>query len=83
MFFLLCGLLVIGGVGMGDIKLILIMCLFQGFYGVISALFCSLFAACVLAIALLVLKKKTRRDSIPFAPAILLGTIVSVVLTGM
>ncbi len=82
-FFLLCGLLVKGGVGMGDIKLILVMCLFQGFYGVISALFCSLFAAFVLAIVLLIAKKKTRRDSIPFAPSILLGTLASVVLTGM
>ncbi len=82
-FFVVGVLLVKGGIGMGDIKLMLVMCLFQGFYGVVSSLFCSLFVAFVYAIVVLLARKKTRKDSVAFAPAILLGTILSIVLTGM
>ena len=82
-FFVVGVLMVKGGIGMGDIKLMLVMCLFQGFYGVVSSLFCSLFVAFLYAIVVLVLRKKTRKDSVAFAPAILVGTILSVFLTGM
>lgn len=82
-FFVVGVLLVKGGIGMGDIKLMLVMCLFQGFYGVVSSLFCSLFVAFFYAIGVLIMKKKTRKDSVAFAPAILLGTILSVFITGM
>ena len=82
-FFIVGVLLVKGGIGMGDIKLMLVMCLFQGFYGVVSSLFCSLFVAFVYAIIVLLFKKKNKKDSVAFAPAILLGTIISVFLTGM
>lgn len=82
-FVLIGVLLVKGGIGMGDIKLMLVMCLFQGFYGVISSLFFSLFVAFVYAIIALVIKKKTKKDSVAFGPAILLGTVISVFLTGM
>ena len=68
---------------MGDIKLMLVMCLFQGFYGVVSSLFCSLFIAFIYAIIVLLLRKKTKKDSVAFAPAILLGTALSIFLTGM
>lgn len=82
-FFVVGVLLVKGGIGMGDIKLMLVMCLFQGFYGVVSSLFCSLFVAFIYAIIVLLFKKKNKKDSVAFAPAILLGTVLSVFLTGM
>lgn len=82
-FFVIGVLLVKGGIGMGDIKLMLVMGLFQGFYGVVGSLFCSLFVAFVYAIVVLILRKKTKKDSVAFAPAILIGTIISVFLTGM
>lgn len=82
-FFVVGVLLVRGGIGMGDIKLMLVMALFQGFYGVVSSLFCSLFVAFIYAIVVLLLRKKTKKDSVAFAPAILLGTMLSVFLTGM
>lgn len=82
-FFIVGVLLVKGGIGMGDIKLMLVMCLFQGFYGVVSSLFCSMFVAFVYAIIVLLFKKKSKKDSVAFAPAILLGTVISVFLTGM
>ena len=68
---------------MGDIKLMLVMCLFQGFYGVASALFCSLFVAFIYAVVVLITKKKSKSDAVAFAPAILLGTMLSVFLIGM
>ena len=76
-------LIVKGGIGMGDVKLMLIMGLFQGFYGVISSLFCSLFIAFIYAVFALLLRRKTKKDSMAFAPAMLFGTILSVLLTGM
>lgn len=82
-FFFVCGLVMKGGIGMGDIKLILVMCLFQGLSGVLGALFCSMFAAFVIAVAMLIMRKKTRKDAIPFAPSILLGALASAILTGM
>ena len=82
-FFVVGVLLVKGGIGMGDVKLMLVMALFQGFYGVVSSLFCSLFVAFIYAIVVLLLRKKTKKDSVAFAPAILLGTMLSVFLTGM
>ena len=82
--FLIVGAFVVkNGLGMGDIKLIIVMCLFQGFYGVICSLFFSLIIAFFLSIGLLIMRKKTRKDAIPFAPSILVGTLISVFLTGM
>ena len=83
LFFLVGVLLIRGGLGMGDIKLMLVMCLFQGFYGVASALFCSLFVAFIYAVVVLITKKKSKSDAVAFAPAILLGTMLSVFLIGM
>lgn len=82
-FFIVGVLIVKNGLGMGDIKLMIVMCLYQGFNGVISSLFFSLCVAFVWSIGLLICKKKTKKDSIAFAPSILCGTIISVFMTGM
>lgn len=78
------GVLVIkNGIGMGDIKLILVMGIFQGITGVISSLFFSLLVSFFVAIAMLIMRKKTRKDSMAFAPSVLVGTAVSMFLTGI
>lgn len=82
-FFIVGVLIVKNGLGMGDIKLMIVMCLYQGFNGVISSLFFSLCVAFVWSIGLLICKKKTKKDSIAFAPSILCGTVISVFMTGM
>lgn len=82
-FFIVGVLIVKNGLGMGDVKLMIVMCLYQGFSGVISSLFFSLCVAFVLSIGLLISKKKTKKDSIAFAPSILCGTVISVFMTGM
>lgn len=71
-----------GSLGMGDLKLMAVMALFLGIEGVCYAMFLSVFAAFVCSVGLLITKKKGRKDAIPFAPFILIGTIVSFILCG-
>ena len=82
-FFVFGVLIVKNGLGMGDVKLILVMCLYQGFYGVVDSIFFSLIVAFVLSITLLITRKKSRKDAVAFAPSLLVGTFISVFLTGM
>lgn len=70
-------------IGMGDIKLLMIMALYQGFAGVFSSVFFSLLVTCFLSIGLLIGKKIGRKDSVPFAPSVLIGTYLSIILTGI
>lgn len=82
--FLIVGTFVVkNGIGMGDIKLLLLMGVFQGIFGIFSALFISLLILFLAGIYFLITRKKGKRDFIPFAPSILIGTYISVLLTGM
>ena len=84
LFFLLIGVfLVKKGIGMGDIKLLFIMAIYQGISGMCGSIFFSLLVAFVVSVFLLITHKKTKKDTIPFAPAVLLGTLISVALSGM
>ena len=71
-----------GGVGYGDIKIITAAALVLGIYGTFSFLLVSHVLAEVAAIALLVSKKATRKDGLPFGPFFYLGYLVTI-LTGM
>lgn len=71
-----------GGVGYGDIKMITAAALILGIYGTFSFLLVSHVPAAVAAIALLVSKKATRKDGLPFGPFFYLGYLVTI-LTGM
>lgn len=82
-FFLILMFAFKGSVGMGDVKLFALMGLYQGLWGVINSVFFSLVASFFVSILLLVTKKKTRKDVIPFAPSILLGTFIGICLAGM
>ena len=79
----LCRLCSKNSVGYGDIKLFAVMGLMLGLEGIWGAIFASLIFSFLLAVLLLITKKKTRKDVIPFAPAIVLGTYLSIFLTGM
>lgn len=82
-FFLLLYFVFRNSIGMGDIKLFAIMGLYQGLWGVINSVFFSLMTSFLISIGLLVTRKKSRKDTISFAPSILLGTIIAIGLTGM
>ena len=66
-FFFLCSLIVKNGIGMGDVKLMGIMALYQGLTGIMSSLFFSMLVAFVEAIVLLITHKKNRKDAIASA----------------
>ena len=84
LFMLIAGILVIkNGIGMGDIKLLIVIALYQGIRGAVSTLIFGLLAAFVIAIGLLIIKKKKRHDTIPFAPSMFFGAVVTMVLTGI
>ena len=70
------------GLGMGDAKLFAVMGLYLGIQGSLSAVFMSLIAIFFISVILMIRKKKKRKDSLPFAPAILVGTTVAVSIFG-
>lgn len=83
--FILCMIILLimkGSIGMGDVKLFSVMALFQGFVGVSSSIMASLLVSFVVSVFLLITKKKSRKDMIAFGPSILIGTFISVFLTG-
>ncbi len=82
-FFLLISLVVKNSIGMGDIKLFMVMGLYQGMWGTMNSVFFSLVASFFVSIFLLITKKKNKKDAIPFGPSILVGTVVGVALSGM
>lgn len=79
----LCALFLKGSIGFGDMKLLTVMGLFLALEGIWSAIFVSLVISFIIAVVLLVTKRKTRKDAIPFGPALVLGTYLSVCLAGV
>lgn len=82
-FFLLIMLIFKNSIGMGDVKLFAIMGLFQGLWGAVCSVFCSLVITFFVSIYLLIAKKKKKKDVIAFGPSIFIGTVASIALTGM
>ena len=83
LFLLVAYFLVKNGVGMGDIKLILLMSLYLGIQGIFGVLFMSLIVIFFAGLYLMIIKKRSKRESIPFAPAILAGTVISILVNGI
>lgn len=79
----LCGVLIKNSVGFGDMKLFVVMGLLLGTQGIWSAVFLSLIVSFIAAVFLLATKRKTKKDAIPFGPALVLGTYLAAYLTGM
>lgn len=59
--------------GFGDVKLFAVIGIMSGAYATYSVLFVSVFISALVSIALLVSRKKGRKDSIPFGPCIFIG----------
>ena len=79
----LCALIVKNSIGGGDMKLFVVMGLLLGLQGTWGAIFLSLIVSFIVAVALLITRKKSRKDAIPFGPALAAGTYLSIFLTGM
>lgn len=80
---LLCALIIKNGIGFGDMKLFIVMGLMLGLEGIWGAVFLALVVSFFIAVYVLITKKKTRKDAIPFGPALVIGTYLSVCLSGM
>jgi len=65
------------GMGMGDIKMAAMIGLMVGFPNVIVALFGGILLGGLTAIFLVIFKKKSRKDIIPFGDFLSAGTIIT------
>jgi prepilin signal peptidase PulO-like enzyme (type II secretory pathway) len=65
------------GFGLGDVKLLTIMTLFLSFSFLLSVLLVGLLAALVVALYLLLVKKGSRKDTIPFGPFLYIGLLIN------
>ena len=82
------GLLVINlisprGMGMGDVKLTLVLGLYLGWLDlghVLLGLFLGFLLGAVGGVALIALRLRTRRDHVPFAPFLAAGAVLAVLL---
>lgn len=85
LLYFLLALIAPSGMGMGDVKLALVIGLVLGWLG-LSAWLVGLLAAFVvgglLAIIALVLRRVTLRGSIPFGPSMLMGALIAVLFVG-
>ena len=68
------------GIGMGDIKLLCAVSILGGVYLISGVIFFAMLSCSITAISLLITKKKTIKEGIPFGPFIYLGYIVSIIL---
>lgn len=84
-FYFLLALIAPSGMGMGDVKLALVIGLVLGWFG-LSAWIVGLLAAFVvgglLAIIALVARRVTLRGSIPFGPSMLMGALIALLFVG-
>lgn len=70
-----------GAIGFGDVKLFGVIGLLGGAFCTYSTLLVSLLVSVVVSVVGMIMKKITRKDSIPFGPCICIGYILVVFLT--
>ncbi len=68
------------GMGMGDIKLFMVIPLFMGAANGLRSIFWGMVVMFIEAIFCLITKRKGRKDELPFAPALAAGTVVAAIL---
>ena len=68
-----------GGMGLGDVKLAAFLGLATGFPSVLVALLLAILAGGAVAIALVALRKKGRKDAMPFGPYMVTAGLIALV----
>lgn len=76
-FFLLVSIIFNNGMGGGDIKLMGMLGFFIGTNKIIMVIFLSFFIGTLFALPLLLFKKKSRKETIPFGPFIAVSTLIT------
>lgn len=67
-----------GGMGAGDIKLMIMIGFYFGLLGTVAVLFFGFMIGALVGIAFMVLRKLTRKDALPFAPFLSLAALIQV-----
>lgn len=75
--FLLVLLISRGGMGLGDVKMAGLMGLMLGFPNVFVGIFLAVVTGGIVAVVVLMLKRKNRKQAIPFGPFLSLGTMAA------
>ena len=69
--------------GGGDLKLLAMIGAFLGWKGVLVTIFFGSLVGTLMSIALILLKKKTWQDYVPFGPYLSLGAIITIFFKGL
>ena len=69
-----------GAFGMGDVKLLVTIGLVSGAYRALLGLTAGVLASGVVIVALLALRRTTRKSYIPFGPFLILGALWAILL---
>ncbi len=77
--FFLVAVLSRGGMGGGDIKLVAMIGAFLGWQAVFVTIFFGALSGAMVGIGLMLLKKKGRKDPIPFGPFLALGAFLAMI----
>lgn len=78
--FLLCYGVSRGGIGAGDVKLLAVLGYYLGAGAIFTAVFLIVLSAAIFSVGALVLKKVNLKQEMPFAPFVLVGTAVAMLL---
>lgn len=70
-----------GGIGMGDIKLMCALSLIGGVYVICGTIFFGMVGCVCAAVFLLLSKKKTLKEAVPFGPFLYIGYVTAIVLS--
>lgn len=76
-FFLFIAIVSKGGMGGGDIKLMAALGIWFGWQGILMVMFLSFTLGGIYAVGLLVMKRKGRKEMVPFGPFIALGGYIT------
>ena len=63
--------------GFGDVKLVFFLGLLLSWPNILVALFLSFFIGALLGTGLIILKRKTLKSAVPFAPFLVIGTLIA------
>lgn len=77
--FLLASFIIKNSLGMGDVKLMGVIGFFVGITDLFSCMLLSLIISLAVGVTLIIVKKITSKDFIPFAPFLALGTIITLI----
>lgn len=81
-FFLIVALVSRGGMGGGDIKLAMMMGAFLGWPAIVVAMLIAFTGGAAVGVALIATGRRTRKDPIPFGPALAVGGMIALFFAG-